>query len=108
VCALGGRAGLYGPRTRDAAGQLIDAQLSARGIALYAEPQDARCGTVVSARQAGVVGGVQTSLEIVSGPVVDVTGAGDALAPAYLLGGPRLAMSAAARCVSQVGAQPPL
>ena len=40
------------------------------------------------------------------GPVVDVTGAGDALAAGYLLGGPDLAMRAAARCVAERGAQP--
>lgn len=231
VCALGGRAGLYGPRTRDTAGQVMDGQLRARGIQLYAEPRDARCGTVVSfvtpgkrtlasdpgglgwieegledpawlngadwlhlsgylllrapdpavvtrvataARQLGLrvsvdlasaamietfgplafrslvqelhplvifgnegewdavgadpdelsaeavikrgslgatfaVGGVQTSRGVApgSGSVVDVTGAGDALAAGYLVGGPELAMAAAARCVGQRGAQPP-
>ncbi|HYO17613.1 MAG TPA: carbohydrate kinase family protein [Dermatophilaceae bacterium] len=229
VCALGGRAGLYGPRTQDAAGLLVDAQLSARGIRLYAESQVARAGTVVSwvtagrrtlasdpgdvawindrlaepswlagadwlhlsgylllraldpavvialaraARQRGArvavdlasasmietygarafralvealdpavvfgnegewtviggpaglpradavvkrgcrgatfeVGDAVTSLGIVPGAVVDVTGAGDALAAGYLLGGPAAAMDAAARCISQVGAQPP-
>jgi sugar/nucleoside kinase (ribokinase family) len=231
VCALGGRAVLYGPRTRDAAGQLMDGRLIARGIQLYAEPRDARCGTVVSfvtsgqrtlasdpgdltwvddrladpswltgadwlhlsgylllrapdpalviraagvARQRGVrvavdlasaamietygraafrslvqrlqptvvfgnelewdalggwgnelsgdavvkrgplgstfvLGGVQTSHGVApaSGPVVDVTGAGDALAAGYLVGGPKTAMEAAARCVAQTGAQPP-
>jgi ribokinase len=40
------------------------------------------------------------------GPVVDVTGAGDALAAGYLVGGPDLAMEAAARCVASRGAQP--
>lgn len=38
--------------------------------------------------------------------VVDATGAGDALAAGYLVGGPTLAIDAAARCVSQVGAMP--
>jgi sugar/nucleoside kinase (ribokinase family) len=40
------------------------------------------------------------------GPVVDVTGAGDALAAGYLVGGADLAMRAAARCVAGRGAQP--
>ena len=228
VRALGGGARLYGPRTRDAVGEMIDGQLMARGIRLYAEPQDARCGAVVSlvtsgtrslasdpgdlewiddrlgdtswlagadwlhlsgylllrapdpavvirasnaARRVGVpvaidlasasmietygaqafwalvekldptvvfgnerewevvgvppdslsaesvvkrgprgssfvVGGVETALEIVPGPVIDVTGAGDALAAGYFVGGPEMAMVAAARCVSQMGAQP--
>ncbi len=231
VSALGGEARLFGPRSRDAVGQMIDEQLMARGITLSAEPQDTRCGTVVSlvtsgtrslasdpgdlewiderlsdvswlsgadwlhlsgylllrapdpevlirasnaARRAGVRvaidlasasmietygaeafwalverlaptvvfgnegewdvvglsptslasltveavvkrgargssfvgGGVQTSRDVVPGPVVDVTGAGDALAAGYFVGGPEMAMVAAARCVAQIGAQP--
>jgi sugar/nucleoside kinase (ribokinase family) len=51
--------------------------------------------------------GVHTSLGVVPGPVVDVTGAGDALAAGYFVGGPQRAMAAAARCVSATGAQPP-
>ena len=230
VCALGGCARIYGPRTSDPVGQVIDAQLMARGIELYSVPRDAHCGAVVSlvtsgtrtmasdpgdlawiddrladpswlagadwfhvsgylllrapdpavliraadqARLAGarvavdlasaamiktygaqalwalvealepwvvfgnedewdVVGvspgsvrsgavvkrgplgatflaeGVQTSLETVPGPVADVTGAGDALAAGYFVGGPEMAMRAAARCISQMGAQPDL
>lgn len=38
--------------------------------------------------------------------VVDTTGAGDALAAGYLVGGPDCAIDAAARCVGQVGAMP--
>jgi sugar/nucleoside kinase (ribokinase family) len=38
--------------------------------------------------------------------VVDTTGAGDALAAGYLLGGPELALEAAARCVQGTGAMP--
>jgi ribokinase len=38
--------------------------------------------------------------------VVDTTGAGDALAAGFLLGGPELGLEAAARCVSQMGAMP--
>jgi ribokinase len=38
--------------------------------------------------------------------VVDSTGAGDAFAAGYLLGGPELALQAAARCVAQMGAMP--
>jgi len=38
--------------------------------------------------------------------VVDTTGAGDALAAGYLVGGPQLAAQAAARCVAQLGAMP--
>jgi ribokinase len=228
VRALGGGARLYGPRSTDPVGQVIERALSGRGIELSAEPHDVRCGTVVSlvtsgtrtlasdpgdlswvderladaawlagadwlhlsgyllmraadpgvvvraartARRAGarvavdlasaamidsygapelralvedlepsvvfgnepewdvvgvpplwlavdavvkrgsngstfVAGGESTSRQVVAGPVVDVTGAGDALAAGYLVGGPELAMAAAARCVSQTGAQP--
>ena len=38
--------------------------------------------------------------------VVDTTGAGDALAAGFLVGGPQLAMTAAARCVERPGARP--
>jgi ribokinase len=40
------------------------------------------------------------------GEVVDTTGAGDALAAGYLVGGPELAMEAAARCVGRIGTMP--
>jgi cellulose synthase/poly-beta-1,6-N-acetylglucosamine synthase-like glycosyltransferase len=42
----------------------------------------------------------------VAGDVVDTTGAGDALAAGYLVGGPQLAMEAAARCVANLGTMP--
>jgi sugar/nucleoside kinase (ribokinase family) len=38
--------------------------------------------------------------------VVDTTGAGDALAAGFLVGGAELARDAAARCVAQIGAMP--
>lgn len=38
--------------------------------------------------------------------VVDSTGAGDALAAGWIVGGPDLALEAAARCVRQLGAMP--
>ncbi|HLN76738.1 MAG TPA: carbohydrate kinase family protein [Nocardioidaceae bacterium] len=53
-----------------------------------------------------VIDGVADHRLPVPGPVRDVTGAGDALGAGFLLGGPELAMTAAARCVAQVGAQP--
>ena len=37
---------------------------------------------------------------------VDTTGAGDAFAAGYLVGGPELALAAAARCVAQLGSMP--
>ena len=38
--------------------------------------------------------------------VVDTTGAGDALAAGYLVGGPELGLEAAARCVAKLGTMP--
>jgi sugar/nucleoside kinase (ribokinase family) len=38
--------------------------------------------------------------------VVDSTGAGDALAAGWIVGGPDLALEAAARCVQLQGAMP--
>lgn len=38
--------------------------------------------------------------------VVDTTGAGDALAAGFIVGGPDLALEAAARCVGRVGSMP--
>jgi sugar/nucleoside kinase (ribokinase family) len=37
---------------------------------------------------------------------IDTTGAGDALAAGYLVGGPELAIEAAARCIETIGAMP--
>lgn len=45
-------------------------------------------------------------LDALDVPVRDTTGAGDALAAGYLVGGLTLAMAAAARCVQGVGAMP--
>ncbi|MGI8899384.1 MAG: carbohydrate kinase family protein [Nocardioides sp.] len=53
-----------------------------------------------------VVDGVPDPRPPVPGPVVDATGAGDALTAGFLVGGADLAMSTAARCVARVGAQP--
>ena len=53
-----------------------------------------------------VIDGVFDDRPIDPGPVVDVTGAGDALAAGFMLGGADLAMTAAARCIAQRGAQP--
>jgi sugar/nucleoside kinase (ribokinase family) len=53
-----------------------------------------------------VIDGIPDDRRPVAGPVLDVTGAGDALAAGFLVGGVDLAMEAAARCVAQRGAQP--
>ena len=58
------------------------------------------------ARGITVLGEENAELPIVAGEVVDSTGAGDALAAGFLVGGPRLALETAARCVAKLGAMP--
>ena len=58
------------------------------------------------ARGIRVVGDVETELPPVPGDVVDATGAGDALAAGFLVGGPELAVEAAARCIAKLGTMP--
>jgi ribokinase len=48
----------------------------------------------------------ELELPAVPAEVLDTTGAGDALAAGYLLGGPELALAAAARCVAKLGSMP--
>jgi ribokinase len=58
------------------------------------------------ARGMVVLGEQQLELPAAAGKVVDATGAGDALAAGFLVGGPELAVEAAARCVNKLGAMP--
>ena len=53
-----------------------------------------------------VLGEARVELPARDGEVVDATGAGDALAAGFLVGGPELALDAAARCVAKPGAMP--
>ena len=50
--------------------------------------------------------GQKSEFPAVPAEVVDTTGAGDAFAAGYLVGGVELALETAARCVSQLGATP--
>jgi sugar/nucleoside kinase (ribokinase family) len=50
--------------------------------------------------------GDEREYEALPAQVVDSTGAGDAFAAGFLLGGPELALEAAARCVATMGAMP--
>ena len=63
-------------------------------------------GTLVRKRgpQGIVVDG--EALPAVPADVIDSTGAGDALAAGFIVGGAQLALETAARCVSQLGAMP--
>jgi ribokinase len=53
-----------------------------------------------------IIDGIADTRPALDAEVVDVTGAGDALAAGFLVGGVDLAMESAARCVAQRGAQP--
>jgi sugar/nucleoside kinase (ribokinase family) len=53
-----------------------------------------------------VLGEQEAELPVVPADVVDSTGAGDALAAGFLVGGPQLAVETAARCVAHLGAMP--
>ena len=53
-----------------------------------------------------VLGEERVELPAREGEVVDATGAGDALAAGFLVGGPELALEAAARCIAKLGAMP--
>ena len=44
--------------------------------------------------------------EALPADAIDTTGAGDALAAGFLIGGPQLALETAARCVGRIGAMP--
>jgi ribokinase len=50
--------------------------------------------------------GELTDVPAIEATAVDTTGAGDAFAAGYLIGGPKLALEAGARCVSNRGAMP--
>ena len=50
--------------------------------------------------------GVETAYPAEPAEVVDTTGAGDALAAGFLLGGIEVGLQAAARCVARMGAFP--
>jgi ribokinase len=58
------------------------------------------------ARGIKVLGQQEAELPPVPGEVVDATGAGDALAAGFLVGGPQLALEAAARCIAKLGTMP--
>ena len=65
---------------------------------------DARWILKRGARGCSFDGDERTALPVEE--VVDSTGAGDALAAGWILGGPELALEAAARCVARLGSMP--
>jgi sugar/nucleoside kinase (ribokinase family) len=62
--------------------------------------------TLVLKRGASGIMVGETAFDASPAEVVDTTGAGDALAAGFLLGGPELGLDAAARCVATMGAFP--
>ncbi len=68
---------------------------------------DIETETLVVKRGAGGVVVAGRELEALPAQVVDTTGAGDAFAAGFLLGGPELGLDAAAHCVATMGAFPP-
>jgi ribokinase len=68
--------------------------------------EDVPAGTLVRKRGAEGIVVDGEALPAVPAEVVDSTGAGDALAAGYIVGGPQLALETAARCVARLGATP--
>ena len=91
----------FSERVRALAPQLIFANAAERDVM---GDLDAAWVIKLGARGAIFPEGHYDAVEVTA---TDTTGAGDALAAGYLVGGPQLAMHAAARCVAGVGAMPP-
>jgi ribokinase len=68
--------------------------------------EDLPAGSLVRKRGADGIVVDGEALPAMPAEVVDSTGAGDALAAGYIVAGPQLALEAAARCVSRLGAMP--
>ena len=64
------------------------------------------CGTWILKLGPGGARFGELELPALPAEALDTTGAGDALAAGYLVGGPKLALEAAARCVAKLGAMP--
>ena len=95
---------LVDDRFRELAGELAPALIFAT------EAEQAAVGTLATqwvlkrgSRGLSVDGHDYAALDV---DVVDTTGAGDALAAGFLVGGPELGLEAAARCCAQAGAMP--
>ena len=78
------------------------------GVVMAGDGQVSLGQTVIKrgARGITVVGEQDLELPGVPVDVLDSTGAGDALAAGFLVGGPQLAVETAARCVAQLGTMP--
>src|SRR5919109_1600734 len=142
VAELGGHARFVGKRARDAAGQIVAAELEAHSVDLSGTVALEQAGvqfvrdvieehpvSVVFANEAEMLllGPVHTAATVLKRgakgivirtgsetrelpahetEAVDTTGAGDAFAAGYLLGGAEVGLRAAARCVRRMGTMP--
>ena len=117
VRALGGKVsvdlasasliGAYGPDRLVARLRLLEPDVVfANDDEVAAVGDELPAGTLVRKRgpEGIVVDG--EALAAVPAEVVDSTGAGDALAAGFIVGGPQLALETAARCVAKLGAMP--
>ena len=117
VRALGGKVSVdlasaslirgYGPqRLRARLGLLAPDVVFGNDDEVEAIGDDLPAATLVRKRGADGIVVDGEALPAAPAEVVDSTGAGDALAAGYIVGGPQLALETAARCVGQLGAMP--
>jgi ribokinase len=97
----------YGPERLAARLRLLEPEVVfAKDDEIAAIGGDVPAATLVRKRGAdGIVVDGQAAPAVAT-EVVDSTGAGDALAAGYLVGGEELALETAARCVARLGAMP--
>jgi len=96
-------------RFRGLAGRLAPATVFAtEAEAELVGPVEAPTVVIKRGAQGCVVVTSEASVELASSEatVLDTTGAGDAFAAGFLLGGPDVALDAAARCIAKMGAMP--
>jgi ribokinase len=117
VRALGGKVSVdlasanliraYGPDRLLARLRLLEPDLVfANDEEVAAVGDDLPTGTLVRKRGPDGIVVDGEALAAVPAEVVDSTGAGDALAAGFIVGGPQVALETAARCVAQLGAMP--
>ena len=109
VAELGEPARFIGKQADDAAGALVRSLLERRGVELVGGASGLGETAVVKRGSRGVVVLSASGAEEhapAGAEVIDTTGAGDALAAGFIVGGIELGLEAAARCVSQLGAVP--
>jgi sugar/nucleoside kinase (ribokinase family) len=117
VRALGGKVSVdlapasllreYGPERLAARLRLLEADVVfANDDEVAAMGDDLPARTLVRKKGAEGIVVDGEAFPAVAAEAVDSTGAGDALAAGFIVGGPQVALETAARCVSQLGAMP--